>query len=288
MDIPSWDDLRVLLAVYRSGSLLAAGRLLGLSTSTTGRRLDALEAAVGRKLVQRHQTGTELEPVALRLVALAEGLEHGLEAERRDQHTTAGIIRVSVPLGMASAITPALLALRREYPGIDVELIGENRMADVSRREADIALRLVRSTSNVLVERQIATLRFGLFASGDYVRRFLPSRRLRKKDAARHVFLGLDTRWKDLPHERWMVELGAERFAFRSSAIEAIVEAVRQGVGMAALVEQDARHADLIRIGTDTAGPTQPLYLVYHRDLRSAQHVRAAISLIEGFLAALR
>jgi DNA-binding transcriptional LysR family regulator len=167
---------------------------------------------------------------------------------------------------------------------IDIELVGENRMVDVAAREADIAVRLTRSTSSVLVEKHLASFRFSLFASADYVRRNLPARRLGKGAAARHPFVGLDVRWKGLPHEQWMIALGATRFAFRSSSIEAIVEAVRQGAGIAALLEKDPRNADLIRIDTDIPGPAQPFYLVYHRDLRNAPHVRTAVASIAAYM----
>jgi len=288
METPSWDDLRILLAVYRAGSLLAAGKSLGLSTSTTARRLDALEAALGCQLVYRSQSGTELKPDALRMVRLAEGIEHGLDALRRDQKMPAGTLRVSVPDGMAQTLARALIAFRQEHPGLDLELIGENRMADVAAREADIGVRLTRSTSNVLVEKHLASFRFGLFASADYIRRNLPTRKLSKGEASMHPFIGLDERWKGLPHEQWMRALGATRFAFRSSSIDAIVEAVRQGAGIAAFLEKDPRNADLIRIDTDIAGPTQPFYLVYHRDLRRQPHVRAAVASIEAYMRALR
>jgi DNA-binding transcriptional LysR family regulator len=99
MDTMSWDDLRILLAVHRGGSLLAAGKLLGLSTSTTGRRLDALEAAAGYRLVSRSQMGTQVEPRAMRLIRLSEEFEHGLGAERRDGRADIVAIKVSVPDG---------------------------------------------------------------------------------------------------------------------------------------------------------------------------------------------
>ena len=85
-----------------------------------------------------------------------------------------------------------------------------------------------------------------------------------------------------------MVQLGAIRFALRSSSMDAVREAVRQGLGLAALVEQEAQHADLVRLTTEIAGPTQPLYLVYHRDLRNAPHLRAAVRSIETYIRALR
>lgn len=283
MDTISWDDLRILLAVHRGGSLLAAGRALGLSTSTTGRRLDALEAAAGGQLVSRSQAGTQLEPRALRLVRLAEDLEHGLNAEQRDRGAGGGTLKVSVPDGALQEVTQALLAFRQEHPNMDIELWGENRLVDLAKREADIGLRLTRASSNVLVEKQVATLRFGLYASADYVRRHLASRQLLKGEAARHAFVGLDKKWQGLPHEQWMRALGAERFAFRCTSILGIREAVRQGVGIAALVEHDARNAGLVRIETSAPGPTQPLFLVYHHELRKVPHVRAAVAAIEAY-----
>lgn len=288
MERLSWDDLRILLAVHRAGSLLAAGKAVGLSTSTTARRLDALEAAMGFKLVYRSQSGTVLKPEALRMVQLAEGLAHGLDALRRDQTTVAGTLRISMPDGMAQTLTCALLGFRDAYPMIDLELVGESRMADVAGREADIAIRLTRATSNVLVEKHLGSFQFALFASIDYVQRFLPNRQLGKTEASAHPFVGLDERWKELPHEQWTRRLGATRFVFRSSSMEAIVEAVRQGAGLAAFLEKDPRNNDLIRIGTDLAGPIQPFYLVYHRDLRKQPHVRAAIKAIETYMVTRR
>jgi len=281
MENLSWDDLRVLLAVHREGSLLAAGRSLGLSTSTTGRRLEALEVALGEKLVHRAQSGTVLEPAALRLVRLAEELAHGLDARQRDQRTVS-TLRVSVPDGMARAAAKSLLAIRNEHSPVHIELIGENRMADLAKREADIGVRLVRSTSNVLVEKHLATMRFALYAAPDYVRRRLPTRRLLRENAAAQDFVGLDARWKDLPHERWMRSLGAMRFPFRSSSMEALDEAVRQGLGIAAMLEKDPRNEGLVRIESETAGPSQSFYLAYHRDLRKMPHVRAALQAIES------
>ena len=284
METPAWDDLRILLAVHRAGSLLAAGKALGLSTSTMARRLDALEAALGYQLVYRNQSGSELKPEALRLVQLAESMEHGLATLRRDQHMLAGTLRVSVPDGMVPMLARPLIAFRQAHPGVDIELVGENQLVDVAARQADIGIRLTRSTSNVLVEKHLASVRFYLYASADYIRRNLPARRLGPGEAAAHPFVGLDSRWQGLPHEQWARALGASHFVFRSSSIEAIVEAVRGGVGIAALLEETAQHADLIRIETEIAGPVQPFYLVYHRDLRDQPHVRAALAAIDAYV----
>lgn len=242
---------------------------------------------MGSQLVFRSQSGTELNPKALQLVNLAGEIEKGLDALRRDQQMLAGTLRVSVPDGMAPLLARSLIAFRREHPGVDVELAGENRMVDVSAREADIAVRLTRSTSNVVIEKHLASFRFSLFASADYVRQNIPTRRLAKGEASTHTFVGLDIQWRELLHEQWMAALGATRFAFRSSSIEAILEAVRAGIGLAALLEKDPRNADLIRVDTEVAGPSQSFYLVYHHNLRQQPHVRAAIASIEAYVSAL-
>lgn len=283
METHSWDDLRVLLAVHRERSFLAAGKVLGLSTSTTSRRIDALEAALGRKLVKRDRSGTELEPEALRLVRLAEELEYGLDVERRDTQSMAGTVKVSVPEGSVLEMAQALLLFRKQHPDTDIELLGENRLSDIAKREADIGLRITRSTSNVLVEKQLATLRFGIYASTEYARRHIPHRRLRKEEVPRHAFVGLQSQWHKLPHEQWMRSLGATRFPFRSSSVVAIVEAVKQGVGLAALVQQVGHNAGLVPIDVPLPGPTQPVYLVYHRELRNVPRVKAVVAAITDY-----
>jgi DNA-binding transcriptional LysR family regulator len=278
MEIPSWDDLRVLLAVHREQSFLAAGRTLGLSTSTTGRRIDALEAALGRKLVSRSRSGAELQPEALRLIRLAEQLEYGLDVERRDARSMAGTVKVSVPEGSTLETAQALIAFRRQHPDTEIELLGENRLSDIAKREADIGIRIARSTSSVLIEKQLATLRFGIYASSEYARRHIPSGRLRKEDVAMHPFVGLQKRWEGLAHEQWMRILGAKRFPFRSNSVLAIVEAIREGAGLGALVERVGQNAGLARIDVHLPGPAQPIYLVYHRELRNVPRIKAVVA----------
>lgn len=98
----------------------------------------------------------------------------------------------------------------------------------------------------MLVEKHLASFRFALFASPDYVRHHLPTRRVVKGEASVHPFVGPDERWKEVPHEQWIRKLGATRIAFRSSSMEAIVEVVHQGAGLAAFLEKDPQNTDLI------------------------------------------
>lgn len=285
MERLSWDDLRILLAIHRHGSLLATGKALRISTSTTARRLDALEAAAGRQLVHRHQSGTTLNQEALRLVQLAERFESSLAALERDQTEMAGTIRLSAPGGLVPTLARALLPFQREHPRICIELIGESRTADVAAREADMAVRLVRSDSNVLVEHLLGELQFGLFGCPDYLNRYLPSRRLSAETVSGLTFVGLEEKWKHLPHEQWLRTLGATRFVFRSDSVETLIDAARSGAGLGAFARADPRIADLMPVETAITAPSQPCYLVWHGELRGQPHIRAAVAAVRAYFA---
>jgi DNA-binding transcriptional LysR family regulator len=283
---PAWDDLRVLLAVHRNRSFLAAGRALGVSTSTVARRIEALEAALGRVLVHRGSAGTSVEPGALELVFLAEQLEHGLRAARRDEghedSGLAGTVRLSVGEGFVLPLTQVLSELRRKHPEIHFELISESRLSDLSRREADIGIRNARSSSPVLVERPVGRLRFALFASQSYVERRLRGGQLRTGDFERHDFVGYDGPLRKLPQEQWLVARGATRFPFRSNSDLALRAATERGQGICLMAEAMGRELEgLVKLDTEVPLPSVPVFLVFHRELRRVPRIRAVTSALE-------
>lgn len=281
-DSPTWDDLRVLLALHRHRSFLAAGKALGVSTSTAARRIDALEASLGRPLVHRSSAGTQVEPDALDLVGLAEQLELGLRAVRRDDDAVAGTVRVSMGEGFVLPVTRVLAALRRGHPGLQLEILGETRNVDLARREADIGIRKARSASPTLIERSVGRLTFGLFAAPSYVERRLRSAHLSLGDLSRHDFVGHD-RAPHLQHQ-WLLRHGATRFVFRSNSDAALVEAAREGCGIALLAEAAVRGSALVRLSLDAEPPSAPVFLAYHRDLRNVPRVRLVLDTLDAAL----
>jgi molybdate transport repressor ModE-like protein len=288
MTTPAWDDLRVLLAVHRHRSFLAAGRALGVSTSTAARRIEALEAALGRPLVHRSSGGTALEPDALELVALAEQLELGLAAARRDEPdaTVAGTVRVSMGEGFVQPVTAALCELRRQHPSLQLEVVAEARLVDLARREADIGIRTARSASPVLVERPVGRLSFALYAAQSYVERRLRAAQLRRGDFERHDFVGYEGAMaKLLPQARWLAERGAKRFTVRTNSEHALREALEQGQGIGVLAEPLGRASPvLVRLDTEGPLPSAPLYLVFHRELRRVPRCRKVIDALDAAL----
>jgi DNA-binding transcriptional LysR family regulator len=284
---PPWDDLRVLLALHRHRSFLGAGKALGVSTSTASRRIDALEAALGRPLVHRSSSGTFVEPDALELVSLAEQIELGLRAIRRDagEDEISGTVRVSVADGVIRTVTQQLCELRRLHPALQLEILSENRLVDLARREADVALRSTKTTSSAVIQRWVGRAQFGLYAAPSYVERRLRSARLKIVDFARHDFVGYDASLSQVTKTAWLVSHGAKSFVVRSNSDLAIVEATLFGQGIALMANAAAESVPgLVRLEVDAELPSVPVFLAFHRELRNVPRVRLVLETLGSAL----
>lgn len=287
LDELAWDDLKVLLAVHRHQSLLAAGKSLGLSTSTTARRIEQLERAVGRTLVLRTTQGTALDPGAMELVELAEAMELGLLAARRQERELGGTVRISTGDGFAGPLLPVLAELRRRTPETFIELVSELRVADLARREADLGLRTARSRSAVLVERHLGGLKFALYASRDFVERRLRHATLTQAELGRLECVGHLGLPAILPQVQWFKAMGARRFAFCANTDALVLDAIRQSQGIGLLAEL-VGNADptLQRLPFAQSAPDLPVWLAFHRELRAVPRVRSVANAIEAALRA--
>ncbi|PZR03966.1 MAG: LysR family transcriptional regulator [Archangium gephyra] len=280
---PSWDDLRMLLAVHRDRSFLLAAKTLGVATSTVSRRIEALEKSLGRPLVHRGNDGTRLDPDALRLVALGEEFELGLDALRRDGSDDAvtGTVRLSMSEGFVRPVTQVMARLRVKYPALAVELMSESRMVDLARREADIGVRISKTTSSAVVSRFMGRAQPALFASRDYVQRRLPSAKLSREAAALQDWVGFDASLERLPQEKWVRAYGAKNFVFRSNASIAIEQAVLSGIGIGLLMEGHAAPS-LVQLDVDDTPPAVEVYLAFHRDSKKTPRVRTVVRELEA------
>lgn len=279
---PGWDDLRVLLAVHRGGSFLAAGLELGVSTSTVARRVGALEAELGRALVHRTTQGTQVEGDILELVLLAQQFEQSLAAHRRDMRSPfAGVVRVSVPEGVAPLAAEAAVRFAREHPETAIEVSQETRFVDLVAREANIGVRSRPSTSPVLIDRPLGEVHSGLFASATYLEHRLPSRFIGAADYAGQDFIVEDASPSGRGPASWLIDCGARRFSFRSNVVDARVHAARGDLGLVILARADRdRHGDLEEVTLEAPLPTIPFFLTMHKELRRVARVR-------GYAAAL-
>lgn len=279
---PSWDDLLVLLAVHRAKSFLGAGRALGVATSTIARRIETLEATLGRPLVHRGNGGTIIDADALGLVALAEQMELGLDALRRDtaQERVAGTVRISVIEGAVRPLVRVLTTLRVKHPALAFEVTAESRLVDLARREADIGIRIARARTPTLIEKRVGQIRLAVFGARSYLERRLPTGRLSPADAERHDWVGLDGALDGLPSQKWMRAYGVARYALRGPAA-ALEEAVVSGAGLGVLGEPQGASLGLVRVDTETTPPPVDVFLAFHREAKKTPRLHIALRAIE-------
>jgi DNA-binding transcriptional LysR family regulator len=271
----------VLLAVARCESFLAAGQSLGMSTSTVARRVTLLEERIGTRLVRRAASGATLEPAASALVDLAERIEAELAVRTRDARSVnhAGVVRVSLGEGFVRFVTHAVATFRRDHPETEFELVIEQRMADLPKREADVALRTSKSTSADVVSRKLGELRYGLFATDEYLRGArIPTA---VKDLSRHAFVGYEGVLSRQPEMQWLRDRGAKRFPVRATHTEGLLEACAAHQGIAALPLLLASTVPALRrVDVREELPSKTIFVAMHRDMRAVPRVRAFADLL--------
>jgi DNA-binding transcriptional LysR family regulator len=277
--VTSWDLYRTFLEVVRDGSLSAAARRLGLTQPTAGRHIAALEQSVGAALFTRSQRGLLPTRAALELVPHAEAMAAAAAAFRRtasgEASVVGGSVRVTASEIMGCEVLPPMLArFCAAHPAIVVELAVSNRIQDLLRRDADIAVRTGRPTQTALIAKRIGIVTIGLFAHRSYIKtRGLPKD---VADLAHHRLIGFDS---DSTSFSAIGEtgLGATRdtFGFRTDSDPAQLAALRAGIGIAGCQHQiAARDSQLVPILPEKICFRLEIWLAMHEDLRPTQRVR--------------
>lgn len=270
-----WDDLRVFLELARTGSLSAAARSLRLSHATVGRRLAALEEALGQTLVERRPDGYVLTGEGESVRALAEAMDERAQAIRRREGNgegggegggagLTGTVRLTMTQALADRfVIPRLGPLRAAHPGLDLEVIADNRTLSLARREADLAIRLARPQRGDLVGRRLATLGYGLYAAPD----------------APDALIAYDESMAELPEALWLDRHGGgRRVAFRSNSVQGQLAAAVAGFGIAFLPCLLADGVPGLERRPLPGPPlTREAWLLVHRDRRDVPRVRAVI-----------
>ena len=275
----SWDDLRLVLAVARGGSLSAAARRLGVNHSTVFRRLGNLETALAVRLFDRQARGYAATAAGADLLTTAEAIEEQMIAlERRlagQDLSLSGAIRITAPDDVFEPILAGALArFRQRYPDITLEVAIDNRMLNLTRREADVALRPARSPDDNLVGRRI-----GRVAS----RAYLPRALLDDYSGPANLPWAAWEEGSGPPGERaWFKShVASERIVFRCNSMQHLLTACRTGIGAAVLpcFLGDA-HPDLARLPDFGAPLETQLWLLTHPDLRRTARIRAFLDFL--------
>jgi DNA-binding transcriptional LysR family regulator len=272
-----WDDLRYVLAVADAGSLAGAGRRLGVNHTTMLRRIAAVEQRLGLRLFERLPAGYTLTPGGEELIAAARQIETTVTTlERRlagKDLRLAGTIRVTTTDTLMGSILPEILAeFHASYPGIQVEIAVSNLMFNLTRREADIAIRPASGPPETLIGRRIAKVAFAIYASPDYL-----ARQDAGRDLADHQWLAPDEGLADTAVAEWMrAQVPQARIILAANSLMALCQAARAGLGVAALpcYLGDAS-PDLVCVHQPIREMETALWILTHADLRRVARVRA-------------
>ncbi len=286
-----WSLLRSFLAVVRRGSLSAAARATGLTQPTIGRHIDELEAGLGVALFTRSQAGLLPTEAAIALMPHAEAMEAAFEGLVRaaksggDAIQPHGVVRISASEIVGTFVLPAILAdIQHRFPEIVIELVLNNRTDDLLRRDADIAVRMVRPTQDGLVARRLGSIPLGLFAHRDYVARFgLPET---VEALATHHVIGFD---RDDHSARSVASaqlpISRELFSYRTDSDVAQVMAIEAGLGIGGMQKAMAkRNPALVPVLADEVAFELECWLAAHEDQKDSPPIRA---MFDGLAAGL-
>ena len=273
-----WDGLRYFRAVADAGTLSEAARRLRVQHTTVARRLDALEEMLGARLFLRNPRGYTLTRVGQAVLESVQAMHAQVDQVTRladgQDIEMSGVVRVATADALAKhLVLPGLSRLLQNNPTLSLELVSDTRQHDLSRREADVALRIGASNDTQLVGRKLSLLGFGLYSSRE---------RPKKLDLRQASYITFDEAVGKLPHEAWLAEHAPNaRVVLRSNRQETLTEAVRLGLGLGLL---PCLVADADPTLHQWLGPSavfsRDLWLLVHPDLHGSRRVRAVMDAI--------
>ena len=284
----SWDDVRIFLAVARSGQILGAAKRLGVNHATVARRLTALENDINTKLLTRRTNGCELTHAGEEFLLSAERMEAEMLSIRSSlgdaDVSISGSVRSGAPDGFGvSFLAPRLATLTARYPDLKIQLVPVPRSFSLSRREADIAITVDRPDQGRLVAKKLVDYTLCLYASRSYLAAHPAPRSI--EDLAAHRLVGYVDDLVISPSLNYAPEITREwRPAFEISSAIGQVEAVKAGAGIGILHTFIAReYPDLVPVLPERT-IHRSYWLAYHESVRTLRRITAVSSFISDLV----
>ncbi|TDV72257.1 LysR family transcriptional regulator [Pseudomonas sp. LP_7_YM] len=272
-----WQDLYFFSVLARTQSLSAAARELQVEHATVGRRLDALEKALGLRLVDRlprsrplTEDGRALNRILSAMPKMSSEIQ---QLSRLASIEIAGTVRVSAPPSLAiHTLAPRIAELRKQHPGLNVVLLPSLSMAALDKGEADIALRTVRPEEDALVRRKIGVVHFALYGNTEFSGR----------PVEQWTFVAYDDSRDHLPQQAWLHQIRRHRcVVFAASDLMSQQMAARSGVGAVVLpTTVGDNDPALQRLPVDSEPPARDLWLTVYPDLRRSPSVKAVMDFL--------
>jgi DNA-binding transcriptional LysR family regulator len=283
-----WELYRSFLGVLREGSLSGAARSLGIAQPTVGRHVAALEKALELPLFIRSQTGLTPTEAALALRGHAETMESTAASLERTAASqgggVSGVVRVAASevVGV-EVLGPIVARLREAHPMLEIELVVSNRMQDLLRREADLAVRMARPQQELLVARRAGSIEVGLHAH----RRYLAAHGTPRSpsDLAGHTLIGFDQETAFVRQAlKALPGLRRDSFSIRTDSDLAQLALIRAGAGIGFCQVPLARRDEaLVRILPRPYTLALDTWVTMHEDLRHSPRCRTVFeALLEG------
>ncbi|ASY55361.1 MULTISPECIES: LysR family transcriptional regulator [Sinorhizobium] len=285
-----WDDVRVFLAVARTGQILAASKRLGINHATLSRRVTALEETLKTRLLVRRPNGCELTAEGEIFLSAAERMETEMLAAQsqigRIDTAIAGTVRIGAPDGFGvSFLAPRLGRLTARHPELKLQLVPVARSFSLSQREADIAITIERPEQGRLVSSRLTDYTLGLYASADYLARYgTPST---VDDLKNHRRIGYVEDLIFTPSLNFSAEIMRSWDAsFEISSATGQTEAVRSSAGIGILHNYIARqYPELTRVLPETT-IRRAYWTTYHESARELVRVRTVVSFLQELVTA--
>jgi len=280
-----WNRARAFLVTAEEGSLSAAARALGMAQPTLGRQVDALEAELGVTLFERGGRGLILTQAGLELLdhvrAMGEAAGRvSLTASGQAQSIEGSITITASEIYSAYLLPPIITRLRREQPGIEVEIVASNATIDLKRREADIAIRSFRPTQPDLIARKVGDDLARLYASQGYLERI--GHPGTPEELARADFIGFDTTGVMVDGlNKLGLALTGKNFPVLTASHLVHWELVKAGAGIGIVPEAVGDNEPGVRRVLPDFQPMEfPIWLTTHRELNTSRRVRMVFDLL--------
>lgn len=287
--ILAWDDLLYVLAVGRSGALAGAARSLSVNHSTVFRRIGAIEDQLGVRLFDRRREGYSPTTAGEAIIDFAKGIEAGVvDLERRlsgEDLKPQGTVRLTTSDTLVPVLLGVLPRFRIENPEIRLELVTGNQILNLSRRDADIALRATTAPDEHLFGRKLASIAYAVYGSAEYLAGAGGTELSQGK-----MWIGLDDSLSHLLAYQWLNRnVPAHQISLLGSSLSVVRAAASAGMGLALLPCYMATSSpSLVRCSPVQREVSTDLWMLVHEDLRKTTRVRALMDFISAEFTAMR
>ena len=281
-----WNDLRYVKAIADYGNIAKASSKLDVHQSTVFRRLNTLEKNLGVRLFERlpngyvmTAAGEDFCQTAERIAADVSALDRRING--RDLRPS-GTVRVTmVDALLVKLLAPCLAEFRLKYPEIELEIVISRDTLNLTKREADIAIRSTRQPLETLVGRKVTNVAFAVYGSQEYLRTHPNLSNLN-----RHDWIGFDDSAIDSTTASWLKQnVPNVKFQYRFNTCLGILAAVKENAGLALLsCYLGDSEPDLIRVSTPIVELEKQLWILTHEDLRYVTRIRTFIDFVASFL----